>query len=44
MTKKYCSTCKYYDTDDNICCNGDSEYLVKSRTLYDTCEKWEEVE
>ena len=44
MTKKYCSTCKWYNTDDGICCNGYSEYRADFRTLDDTCEKWEENE
>ncbi len=41
MTKKYCSTCKWYDTDEGVCCNGYSEYRADFRTLDDTCEKWE---
>lgn len=41
MTKKYCSTCKWYDTDAGVCCNGYSEYRADFRTLDDTCEKWE---
>lgn len=44
MTKKYCSTCKWYHTDEGVCCNGYGEYRSDFRTLDDTCEKWEEDE
>ena len=35
ITKKYCSTCKYY---------ADSEHCADFRGLDDTCEKWKENE
>ena len=44
ITKKYCSTCKYYAEYEGVCCNGDSEHCADFRRLDDTCEKWEENE
>lgn len=44
ITKKYCSTCKYYAEYEGVCCNGDSEHCADFRGLDDTCEKWKENE
>lgn len=44
ITKKYCSTCKYYAEYEGVCCNGDSEHCADFRGLDDTCEKWEKNE
>lgn len=44
ITKKYCSTCKYYAEYEGVCCNGGSEHCADFRGLDDTCEKWKENE
>ena len=40
-SKKYCSTCRWYESFNGVCCNGDSEHRADFRLLDDTCEKWE---
>ncbi len=42
--KQYCCTCKWYDTDNGTCFNGDSEHRADFRCLDDSCECWEGVE
>lgn len=42
--KQYCCTCKWYDTDNGTCFNGDSEHRADFRCLDDSCECWEECE
>ena len=38
--KKYCSTCQWYDKQEGVCCNGESDYRADFRCLDNTCEKW----
>lgn len=42
--KKYCSTCKWYETFNGVCFNGDSEHREDFTCLDDTCEEWEGIE
>lgn len=39
--KKHCSTCRWHEPFNGVCCNGDSEHRADFRLLDDTCEKWE---
>ena len=39
--KKYCSTCRWHEPFNGVCCNGDSEHRADFRLLDDACEKWE---
>ena len=41
-SERYCSTCTWYDVDNGVCCNGESEHRADFCNLDDTCEKWEE--
>lgn len=41
MGEQCCKTCRWYDTEFEICCNGDSEYRADFRLREDTCGKWE---
>lgn len=42
--KQYCSTCKWYEVYDGVCCNGDSENRAGFMDLDGSCEKWEELD
>lgn len=44
IMKKYCSTCKWYETFNGVCFNGDSEHRADFTCLDDTCEEWEGIE
>lgn len=39
---KCCHTCRWYDTEYCVCCNGESEYWADFRAVNDSCEKYEE--
>lgn len=41
MLEQKCSTCRWYDTDFEICCNDTSKYRADFRLREDTCGKWE---
>lgn len=41
--KDYCCTCKWYELEEGVCCNGDSEHCAGFRCLDDSCECWEGV-
>lgn len=41
MTKT-CSTCRWYEDFNGVCCNGDSEYRADFTEPEDGCECWEE--
>ena len=36
-----CNTCRWYETFNGVCCNGDSEHRADFRLLDDSCDKWE---
>lgn len=40
--KKYCSTCKWYDKETEVCCNGESKCRAEFMDWDNTCDKWEE--
>ena len=37
--KRYCCTCRYYETAEGVCCNAKSEHCADFRSLDDTCVK-----
>lgn len=39
--RQYCVTCKWYDTELGVCCNGESEHRADFRDWNDWCSKWE---
>lgn len=39
---KCCDTCRWYDVEYSVCCNGESEYRADFRVVDDSCEKYEE--
>lgn len=42
MKPKCCSTCKWYEDFQGVCCNGDSEHRADFTDPEDGCEEWEE--
>lgn len=39
---KCCDTCRWYDVEYSVCCNGESEHRADFRVVDDSCEKYEE--
>lgn len=39
--KRYCCTCRWYDIETEVCCNGESDHRADFRDWDDTCDNWE---
>lgn len=37
-----CDTCRWYDVEYSVCCNGESGHRADFRVVDDSCEKYEE--
>lgn len=40
--KQHCRTCRWYDMETQVCCNGESEHRADFRDWNDWCSKWED--
>ena len=41
MVTKTCSTCRWWEDFNGVCCNGDSKYRADFTDPKDGCECWE---
>ena len=44
MVTNICSTCRWYEDFNGVCCNGDSEHRADFTEPEDGCERWEGID